>query len=90
MRNHYALIGRLTLWESLSEYLNTLDEEEFRRSAVFLRRAFVEYSAKEKDMIAENLGEIWGLNAQEVSEIINSEIKEVDTEILEDFDFGDF
>ena len=90
MRNHYALIGRLTLWESLSEYLDTLDEEEFRRSAVFLRRAFVEYSAKEKDMIAENLGEIWGLNAQEVSEIINSEIKEVDTEILEDFDFGDF
>ena len=89
MRNHYALIGRLTLWESLSEYLDTLDEEEFRRSAVFLRRAFVEYSAKEKDMIAENLGEIWGLNAQEVSEIINSEIKEVDTEILEDFDFGD-
>ena len=90
MRNHYALIGRLTLWESLSEYLDTLDEEEFRRSVVFLRRAFVEYSAKEKDMIAENLGEIWGLNAQVVSEIINSEIKEVDTEILEDFDFGDF
>ena len=90
MRNHYTLIGRLTLWESLSEYMDTLDEEEFRRSAVFLRRAFVEYSAKEKDMIAENLGEIWGLNAQEVSEIINSEIKEVDTEILEDFDFGDF
>ena len=90
MRNHYALIGRLTLWESLSEYLDALDEEEFRRSVVFLRRAFVEYSAKEKDMIAENLGEIWGLNAQEVSEIINSEIKEVDTEILEDFDFGDF
>ena len=90
MRNHYALIGRLTLWESLSEYLDTLDEEEFRRSAVFLRRAFVEYSAKEKDMIAENLGEIWGLNAQAVSEIISSEIKEVDTEILEDFDFGDF
>lgn len=90
MRNHYALIGRLTLWESLSEYLDTLDEEEFRRSVVFLRRAFVEYSAKEKDMIAENLGEIWGINAQAVSEIINSEIKEVDTEILEDFDFGDF
>ena len=90
IRNHYALIGRLTLWESLSEYLDTLDEEEFRRSVVFLRRAFVEYSAKEKDMIAENLGEIWGLNAQVVSEIINSEVKEVDTKILEDFDFGDF
>ena len=90
IRNHYALIGRLTLWESLSEYMDSLDEEEFRRSLVFLRRAFVDYSSKEKDMIAENLGEIWGLNATVVSEIINSEVKEVDTEILEDFDFGDF
>lgn len=90
IRNHYALIGRLTLWESLSEYMDSLDEEEFRRSLVFLRRAFVDYSSKEKDMIAENLGEIWGLNAAVVSEIINSEVKEVDTEILEDFDFGDF
>ena len=90
IRNHYALIGRLTLWERLSEYMDSLDEEEFRRSLVFLRRAFVDYSSKEKDMIAENLGEIWGLNAAVVSEIINSEVKEVDTEILEDFDFGDF
>lgn len=90
IRNHYALIGRLTLWESLSEYMDSLDEEEFRRSLVFLRRAFVDYSSKEKYMIAENLGEIWGLNAAVVSEIINSEVKEVDTEILEDFDFGDF
>lgn len=90
IRNHYALIGRLTLWESLSEYMDSLDEEEFRRSLVFLRRAFVDYSSKEKDMIAENLGEIWGLNATVISEIINSEVKEVDTEILEDFDFGDF
>ena len=72
IRNHYALIGRLTLWESLSEYMDSLDEEEFRRSLVFLRRAFVDYSSKEKDMIAENLGEIWGLNAAVVSEIINS------------------
>ena len=70
--------------------MDSLDEEEFRRSLVFLRRAFVDYSSKEKDMIAENLGEIWGLNAAVVSEIINSEVKEVDTEILEDFDFGDF
>lgn len=90
MRNHYALIVRLSLWESLSEYLDTLDENEFRRSMVFLRRAFAMYSAKEKDMIAENLGEIWGVNAAAVSEIINSPMKEVDTGILEDFDFGNF
>ena len=28
IRNHYALIGRLTLWESLSEYMDSLDEGE--------------------------------------------------------------
>lgn len=90
VRNHYALIARLSLWESLSQYMDTLDEEEFRRSLVFLRRAFALYSAKEKDMIAESLGEIWGVDANTVSEVINSQVKEVDTQILEDFDFGDF
>ena len=28
-RNRYALIARLSLWQSLSDYLDTLDEEEF-------------------------------------------------------------
>lgn len=90
MKNRYALIARLSLWESLDEYLDTLDDEEFKRVLVFLRRAFADFSALEKDEIAENLGEIWGLNGQQVSEVLNSELGEAEQQViesLEDFDF---
>lgn len=90
MKNRYALIARLSLWESLDEYLDTLDEEEFKRALVFLRRAFADFSALEKDEIAENLGEIWGLNKQQVSEVLNSNLGEEEQKVIEglaDFDF---
>jgi hypothetical protein len=92
MRNHYALIARLSLWESLSRYLDTLDDEEFKRSLVFLRRAFSDFHPAEKDQIAENLGEIWQVNPVQVSEILNETLSEEDRQMLEgleDFDFGD-
>lgn len=91
MKNRYALIARLSLWESLDNYLDTLDDEEFKRALVFLRRAFADFSAVEKDEIAENLGEIWGLNGQQVSEVINADLKEEEQQIivesLDGFDF---
>lgn len=90
MKNRYALIARLSLWESLNDYLVTLDDEEFKRALVFLRRAFADFSAAEKDQIAENLGEILGLNGQEVSEVVNAVLDESSQQMiegLEDFDF---
>ena len=90
LRNRYALIARLSLWESLSGYLDGLDEEEFKRALVFLRRAFADFSAREKDSIAENLGEIWGLNPQQVSEAVNAVLSQEAQEMLDglgDFDF---
>lgn len=92
-KNHYGLIARLSLWRSLSEYVDTLDEEEFKRALVFLRRAFSDFSAKEKDQIAENLGEIWQLNREQTSEVLNAELKKEEQELLEsldEFDFGYF
>ena len=90
MKNRYALIARLSLWESLDNYLDTLEEEEFKRALVFLRRAFADFTAMEKDEIAENLGEIWGLNAQQVSEVLNGNLGEEEQKLadsLDDFDF---
>lgn len=72
MKNRYALIARLSLWESLDTYLETLDDEEFKRALVFLRRAFADFTSAQKDEIAENLGEIWGLNTSQVSEALNA------------------
>ena len=90
LKNRYGLIARLSLWESLDEYLESLDDEEFKRALVFLRRAFADFSAGEKDSIAENLGEIWGLNGEEVSEILNAKLDETSQETIDalaDIDF---
>lgn len=90
MKNRYALIARLSLWESLNDYLVTLDDEEFKRALVFLRRAFADFSAVEKDQIAENLGEILGLNGQEVSEVVNAVLDESAQQMIEGLDDFDF
>lgn len=90
MKNRYALIARLSLWESLNEYLVTLDDEEFKRALVFLRRAFADFSAAEKDQIAENLGELLGLNGQEVSEVVNAVLDESSQQMIDSLDDFDF
>lgn len=92
MKNRYALITRLGLWKTLDIYLDTLDEEEFKRALLFLRRAFADFTAKEKSDIAENLGELWNLNPVQTDVILNTPLSEEAQEMLEgldDFDFGD-
>ena len=92
LKNRYSLIARMSLWEKLSEYLDCLDEEEFKRALVFLRRAFADFTPKEKSDIAENLGEIWNLNPQNVSEILNAQMTEEEEDTLkelEEFNFDD-
>ncbi len=92
MKNRYALITRMGLWESLDHYLDTLDDEEFKRALLFLRRAFADFTAREKSDIAENLGELWQLNPQQVSEAVNAPLSDEAQEMLDgldDFDFGD-
>ena len=92
MKNHYTLIARLGLWEKLQNYISDLDEEEFKRALLFLRRAFADFTSNEKHDIAENIAEIWGLNKNDVSAVINDDLGENEKEIiaeLEEFDFDD-
>ncbi len=91
-KNRYALITRLSLWRHLSEYLDSLDGETFRRALVFLRRAFAAFSPSEKSDIAENLGEIWGVNPQQAAELMMQDISPEEQELLsglDEFDFDD-
>ena len=91
-KNHYSLIARLSLWRHLSEYLDGLDDDTFKRALVFLRRAFADFSPNEKNDIAENLGEIWGVNSQQVAEVLMHETTKEEQAILselDDFDFED-
>lgn len=89
-KNRYALIARLSLWRHLSDYLDGLDEDAFRRVVVFLRRAFADFTPAEKSDIAENLGEIWGIHAQQVSELIMADISEEEQAMLSDLDDFNF
>ena len=94
-KNRYALIARLSLWrhlDSMSGYLSGLDEAAFRRALGFLRRAFADFSPKEKNDIAENLGEIWGVNPQQAAESLMTDLTAGEQELLsglDEFDFDD-
>ena len=60
---------------------------------LFLRRAFSSFSTKEKTMIAELLGELWGVNAEQAAEILTGDLKEEEAKMIDDlndFDFEDF
>lgn len=64
----------------------------FPPALVFLRRAFSDFSPSEKSDIAENLGEIWGLNAQQTAEALMQETTEAEQAVLSElneFDFDD-
>ena len=89
-KNRYALIARLSLWRHLDEYLEGLDEESFRRALVFLRRAFADFAPSEKNDIAENLGEIWGVNTQQAAEALMNHLTEAEQAVLSDLDGFDF
>ncbi|MDE7243335.1 MAG: hypothetical protein K2O18_05065 [Oscillospiraceae bacterium] len=89
-KNRYALIARLSLWRHLSSYLDSLDDETFRRALVFLRRAFADFSPGEKNDIAENLAEIWGVNAQQTAELLMNDATASEQEILDSLDEFDF
>ncbi len=91
-KNRRALIARLSLWRQLDDYLSDLDDLNFRRALVFLRRAFASFSPGEKNDIAENLGEIWGTNPQQTAEALMKDTTVQEQELLDslaDFDFDD-
>lgn len=91
-RNRPALLSRLSLWRELAGYVASLDDGEFRRALVFLRRSFGGFAPAEKRQIAENLGEVWGVHADQASELLGGELTETEAanlKELESFDFDD-
>jgi Family of unknown function (DUF5682) len=91
-RNRYSLLARQPLWEELGAYIKSLDDEQFKRALVFLRRAFGCFSPQEKRHICENLGEFWGVNKEEASEVLEQPLTEQEEKTLKDlneFNFDD-
>ncbi|MFE5321292.1 DUF5682 family protein [Paenibacillus sp. NPDC056579] len=92
MRNRYALLSRAALWEQLDLYIRSLEDADFHRSLVFLRRAFGSFQAGEKALVAETLGDTWGIGGQEAGELLQQPLSEEERgklDELNDFDFGD-
>lgn len=92
-KNRHALLARLSLWQALDTYVAGLDEEDFRRALVFLRRAFADFTSADRDRVGENLGELWGLAPERVSEAVNTPLDRDAQKLaddLEGFDFSDF
>jgi Family of unknown function (DUF5682) len=89
-RNRYALLARQVLWAQLADYISSLDEDHFRRSLVFLRRAFGNFTAREKRQIAENLAEHWGVSADAASEAIEQKLTEEEEKKLADLNDFNF
>ncbi|MBB3070640.1 hypothetical protein FHS14_003642 [Paenibacillus baekrokdamisoli] len=92
MRNRYALLSRLSLWRQLDNYMESLEEEQFHRSLVFLRRAFGSFEPREKAAIAEMMGDIWGVDTDQTGEMLQRPLSEEEKgklDELNDFDFGD-
>ncbi len=92
MRNRYALLARTGLWKQISQYVAQLDKEQFKRALVFLRRAFADFNTSEKRSICEKLGETWGVDSEDASDLLNRELSSEEQQSiseLNDFDFGD-
>ncbi|MFB9327528.1 DUF5682 family protein [Paenibacillus aurantiacus] len=93
MRNRYALLSRPSLWGQLDDYLGSLEPDQFKRSLVFLRRAFASFDAREKAAVAELLGDLWGTDAQRDAEALQQPLSAEELAAiaaLDEFDFSDF
>jgi len=92
LRNRLGLLSRLELWRSLADYVDGLDEGNFMRALVYLRRAFADFAPGERRMICENLGELWKAAGGDVEEALAPELGEEEKArlaALNDFDFDD-
>lgn len=91
-RNRRSLISRISVWEKLVEFIAELDDDEFKPILICLRRTFSDFSPSEKSDIAENIGEVLGISAEQAGEFVMADMTDEEHEIIEsldDFDFGD-
>jgi hypothetical protein len=91
-RNRAALLARQPLWVELAGYVASLDDDQFKRAIVFLRRAFGGFAPHQKRQICENLAEHWGVNADAAKEALQAPLSEAEEQKLSElseFNFDD-
>ncbi len=91
-RNRGALLARQAPWQELAGYVQSLDDDQFKRAIVFLRRAFGGFSTQQKRQICENLAEHWGVDADAAKVALSGSLTEAEEEKLaelNEFNFDD-
>ena len=91
-RNRGALLARQPLWAELANYVSALDDDQFRRAIVFLRRAFGGFTPHQKRQICENLAEHWGVSGDAASEALTGALTETEQKKIAavgEFNFDD-
>lgn len=89
-RNRYALLSKVELWKGIGAYVDNLDDSEFKRAIVFLRRTFDQFSDYEKNGIVEVLADIWNISPIKVADALNMPLSEQESAVLEEIDDFDF
>jgi Family of unknown function (DUF5682) len=82
-RNRYALLSRKSLWARMSEFIESLDDDAFRRAVVALRRAFAAFEAGEARRIVEILSAVWGGGAKELALAVETKVDEAELQALQ-------
>lgn len=89
-RNKAALLSRLSVWKAIDEYLLSLDDLVFKTALVSLRRALSTFSPKEKRLLSENLGVLWGLDSENAENALRSELSDEEKTKLDELGSIDF
>ncbi|UQA61336.1 DUF5682 family protein [Polyangium aurulentum] len=92
-RNRHALLSRKSLWTAMSAFIESLDDDAFKRAVVALRRAFAAFELSEARRIASILADVWGGNENELLRSVETRVDDAelaalqtDLEGLEDLD----
>ena len=86
-RNRLVLVKKKKVWEQMSLYIDSLDEEQFKRALVFMRRTFANFAPSEIKQIAGAVSKILGISPEENKELTKLELSESELELLDDLDF---
>ena len=91
-RNRATLLARQPLWVELAGYVQSLDDDQFKRAIVFLRRAFGGFAPHQKRQICENLAEHWRVDVDAAKEALANPLSEAEEQTLSElseFNFDD-
>jgi hypothetical protein len=90
-RNRAALFMRKALWATLSRYVDALDDDAFRHTLLYLRRAFSKFDLGEVRRVVGLIAAEWQGGGQELARAVETKLDEQEiAQVASDLDGLDF